>query len=143
MPAITHTPDQKLPQIPLQVRRVQGSDLALINQWLEGYEQNPISADILPEVGFIFPGTAAGFLYRAESGLGFIEHLVGNPSAWPTDRDRALDKVVEELVRVAPIIGIKHLIGFTQREAVAQRALKHGFTIGGQNIVMVVKEVKV
>ena len=122
-----------------EVRRFTLDDLEEVNRWRDSYDEPPLLASQIPEWGFIVPHLACGFLYRAEAGLGFLENFSASPSAWGKDRSWALDVVSEEILRVAPGLGVTQLLALTKLEAIAQRAVKFGFHCTSKDSYLLVK----
>ncbi|MBN1208250.1 MAG: hypothetical protein JXB05_25550 [Myxococcaceae bacterium] len=109
-----------------------------IDQWFREWNE-AITADALPRVGFIVPGTAAGFLYQTDSSVAWVESLIVPKEADKEERNRALDAIVHAIIAEAQKLGFKTLLGSTQVEAVVKRAEKLGFTYvsGGFHLVAI------
>lgn len=90
--------------------------------------------DLLP-IGFIVPGVAAGFLRRAEGGVGIIEGVCTNPLVSSSTRHKALDAVFRALLST----GCDVYIGWSVHQDVEQRVTDLGFR-KAINYSMFVKE---
>lgn len=97
-----------------------------VHRWMEQRGQT-IAPEDLPTTGFIVPGVAAGFLYRTDSSVAWIEGLVGSREVSAEARGHALDEIVRALRAEARRSGFKIMLGYTQLQAVVDRALRHGF----------------
>jgi hypothetical protein len=119
------------------VRFYESADFAAIARWHE--EQGVIAParDLLPSVGLVAPGEAAGFLYCTDGGIALLEGLVANPRVGPRARSRALDDVVRGLVDEARKGGFRHALGFTQHRAVAERCVRTGARLIGHRELLV------
>ncbi len=81
----------------------------------------------LPDVGLIEEGVAAGFLYRADGGLGLLDGFVSNPDASSEERHKALNEIIVGLMRIANENGITNVIGLTRDPSMAMRVTMLGF----------------
>lgn len=104
-----------------------GSHFEQVLRWMQQRGQ-AITPEALPTTGFIVPGVAAGFLYRTDSSVAWIEGLVGAREVPAEARGRALDEIVRALRAEARQSGFKLMLGYTQLQVVVDRALRHGFT---------------
>ncbi|MDC0712174.1 hypothetical protein POL68_27150 [Stigmatella sp. ncwal1] len=86
-----------------------------------------LTADILPQTGFILPGKAAGFLYRTDSSVAWIENLVAAPELNREQRSVAIDAIVKAVSDEARKLGFKMLLGYTVLDVVVKRAQRLGF----------------
>jgi hypothetical protein len=112
--------------VPVPIPYDPGAHFEQVLRWMEAWGQT-ISPDALPTTGFIVPGIAAGFLYRTDSSIAWIEGLVASRDISAEIRGLALDEIVRALRAEARRSGFKILLGYTQLQAVVDRALRHGF----------------
>jgi hypothetical protein len=111
----------------MRVRRVQGHwDRVQIEQWYLDQGQELKGAKF-PKVGFIAEGVAAGFLYQTDGGFALVEGFITNPDAPMRDRMIGLEMVTELLILEAEKLGVKHLVGMTQRKSIGRLGKRHGF----------------
>jgi hypothetical protein len=82
---------------------------------------------LLPKTGLIIEDFAVGFLYFTETPMCLFENLCKNPNKPKDETDKALDLIASELTRQAEIRGCKLIVATTIFEAVANRALNHGY----------------
>lgn len=100
-------------------------------RWYQMFGETMIP-EALPKTGYIVPGVAAGFLYRTDSSLCWLECLVANKDVPKEERNLALDAVVVALSQDAKKLGFKTLLGSTQLAAVVKRAQRLGWSyVGG------------
>ncbi|MBK7860842.1 MAG: hypothetical protein IPJ65_20015 [Archangiaceae bacterium] len=96
-------------------------------EWYAKHVPVPMDPIYLPEVGFVVPGVAMGFLYQTDSAVAHIEALVANPRASGAARSAAIDEVVQAIIAEAKKLGFKALLGNTSLPAVIERAKRLGF----------------
>jgi len=120
------------------MRRFKGSDCPQILEWYRARGITPMAGGSLPEIGYIIPGVAAGFLMQTDTALALIDGLIANPAVADDARDGALDQVVAAVLKTASELGYTHIGGFTKLPVVAQRAKRHGFKVVGE-FTMVIK----
>ena len=111
----------------MKLRRVVKEDLTAINRWYRQRNLPLVTADVLPDVGFIAPGVAAVFLYQTDSSIAMIEGLISNPEATLRDRKLAIDASILQCVYYARALGYTQVIGLTRDAGTYKRVKRHGF----------------
>jgi hypothetical protein len=101
-----------------------------VKELLASYDEY-MTQEALPKTGFIIPGKAAGFMYRTDSVLAFMECVVGAKNLDAEERSQALDAVVIALCQEAKKLGFKVMMGNTKYEALVKRAKRLGWTYVG------------
>lgn len=71
------------------------------------------AVDFYPRIGFVADGCAASFLYQTDSKVGLIDGTVADPRVDSEVRSRALDAVLQAVVREAEALGLKALLTYT------------------------------
>ena len=105
--------------------------------WTRWYEMTPLPIQFLPQSGFVVDGVAMGFMYRTDSKMALIENLAANPKLPRETRTQGLDAVVTAIAEEGRALGFEVLIGYTNVNAVIQRALRHGFTTDDEKFQVV------
>lgn len=107
-----------------------------IHAWVQS-RGDVVTQDALPQSGFIIPGKAAGFLYRTDSSIAWLEGLVAAPGLEREERSQAIDAVVTALLSEAQRLGFKTLMAYTLLDAVVKRSERFGFTYvsGGFHLI--------
>lgn len=123
------------------MRRFKPFDCPEICGWYKAWKMEPIAGGRLPEMGYIVPGVAAGFVYLCEARMAFIEGLIANPAKSKACRDEALDLIVLGLIDYANEQDRDYIFGFTKLQAVVDRGLNHKFKPLG-TFHMMAKEIK-
>lgn len=108
------------------IRYVREQHFEQVREWLRNWNEDIVPRG-LPENGFIIPGKAAGFLYRTDSSVAWIENLVAAPGLDRQERNLAVDAIVAAVVERARELGFEVLMGYTSLEAVLNRAERFGF----------------
>lgn len=102
-----------------------------IRSWLR-FRNEDLPPDALPKTGFIIPEKCAGFLYRTDSSVAWIETLVAAPGLDKQVRSDAVDAIVTAIIEEAQKLGFKMLMGYTTLDAVVKRSERFNFMyVGG------------
>src|SRR5271165_2722312 len=109
------------------VRRFTAEDWSQMASWYQKHDQNCPKMTVLPQIGFIEPGVAAGFLYRTDSDTCLIDAYISNPDISAEERDACLDEVTRALLEVAESQNYSKIMAITKSGAISRRAIKHGF----------------
>lgn len=115
-----------------KVRLYAEADHETLRDWWLGHNVLPVPIDRLPTgpgFGLIAPGLAAVFLYETGTPVAFIGCMVSNPRADKREVNKALDRLVYDLLWLAQERGIEIVKGETILMPVARRARGHGFEV--------------
>lgn len=116
----------------------ENSHYEMISLWYKDHGLLPVDSLLFPEIGYVVPGVAAGFLYKTDSKLGIIENIISNKRSEKNERDRSLNAIVENLIITAQALGMRLLVAFTELPVVSTRAKFHGFEkVNGPQIQLV------
>jgi len=121
------------------VRRFRSGDFDEVAAWWE-HNGRKLEQGDLPQLGFIAPGLAAGFLYLTDSNVAFADGLLSNPKAPILARARAASVIVDRLTEEAKACGFKYVAGVCGVESTKRLCLKKGFTRDG-SYEMLLKEI--
>lgn len=119
------------------VKRYRPEDYADLVELYGSHGLPPPDPRLLPTIGLIAPGLAAGFLYLTDSAIGIIDNFVTHKQAEREARNAALDEIVETLVGAAKGADCDIVKCDTQLYAIKQRATAHGFDCIGSYQVFV------
>lgn len=111
---------------------VSADDYWEIASWWKARGQHVPPPNALPSTGRIVPGVCAGFLYKTDSTLAFLEGFITNPEASLRERSKAFDVVFAALVDAAAGMGVKHLVGLSGHPGVGRRVRKLGMRPAGR-----------
>lgn len=122
------------------IRMYKPEDESMIRAWYEARGMT-LNASMLPKVGFICPGLAAGWLLQTDTKIAILEPFIANPNADKYDRDEALNKLLVRLELMAGQLGYTHVYGFSTSPTMIKRALDLGFKVLEKRSTTVNKEV--
>lgn len=115
------------------------TDYPLLKQWWEQYGWQPVSIDALPSTGYIINNVCAGFLYKTDSSIAWLEWVVADKSADKELKTASLDMLIQVLIEDAKLSGYKTIFSSIQNESLMNRYLKHGFTKSDANMTNFVR----
>lgn len=113
------------------VERFEYEHWAPINEWFKERAAVCPPWHLLPRVGYVVPNVAAGFLYLADGGLGFLEHYISNPRMPLAKRKEALGAITEKLIVEAKAQGVKKLFALTNNKSIMGYCNQFEFTDNG------------
>jgi len=111
----------------MKSRKYKDRDFRYIDLWYRRRGMVPLTPNILPKVGVIVPGIAAGFLMQTDTVSAILEPFISNPKADQKLRDAALYQIMRELIVTAQNLGYRQLFGFSSSKQMTGRALELGF----------------
>lgn len=109
----------------MKVRQVTELDLREVKRWYKLHE-DIFPEGMLPPIGLIVPGVAAGWLVKTDAGFGMLEGFITNPEAPANMRNLALDEITLGLIDRAKNAGLPRVVALFSNDAIASRAKKHG-----------------
>jgi hypothetical protein len=120
-------------------RRYKTSDFAEIKRWYGKRSMKP-TIDLIPMVGFIVPGIAAGFLLSTDTSCCILEPFIANSDAPGEQRELALMLILGDLVNYAKNAGYTKIFGFSTNTRMVDRVIEHGFEIVETGSITVCKD---
>lgn len=120
-------------------RALMPSDYEQVKIWAHARGLNMLDADCFPVLGRIVDGYAAGWIYRTDSRLGYIDNLISNPDADAAETDRAIDCVAKALMCDAQEYGVKQLQAMTFIPGISARAKALGWSVGEKSYKLMAK----
>jgi hypothetical protein len=125
----------------MAVRPYAPSDYPLVSTWWAAHQWPVIPEPLLPQTGFISSDICAGFLYRTDSQFALLEWVVADPSSAPAARDRALDELIEALIRRAGELGATVLFTSLRHPRLMERMKRHGFIESDSGMTNLVRRI--
>jgi hypothetical protein len=113
------------------IRRVRPRDFDAVNDWYTRRGIRPVNDGVLPEVGFIVEGVAAGWLMQTDSDICLFEGVITNPDAPSEARDRAINLLLSTLKKTGDELGFKRFVAFTEVPSIGERLAVDGFSFQG------------
>lgn len=110
------------------VRKYEEKDFDQIKQWASQWGSEYVE-DQLPNTGFIVDGVAAYFLYATDSNVCWLENMISDRHVDKFIRARALDLLVEALLKEAKDMGFTVAYATTDRHSIAKRAKENGASV--------------
>lgn len=95
--------------------------------WWKDYEWNPIPLESLPTTGFIVDDVCAGFLYKTDSNIAWLEFVVSNKKANKEEKSKALNLLIESLCEEAKKDKYNVIFTSCQHKGLIQKYLNNGF----------------
>ena len=97
--------------------------------------------EMLPKTGFIVEEICAGFLYKTDSKIAWLEFIISNPVSDKQERNKALDLLIKKLCEEAKNCEFAAVFTSTEHEKLIQRYTDHGFKITDNNMKNMVKRI--
>lgn len=111
------------------------------NSWGRKHNFPLPGREYLPDIGFVVPGLAVGFLYTSNSKIGWVEWVFGNPEASKDDRAQAIDLVIKLIEYCAKDLGIEALFSSSGSPAYQSVLERHGFDATDKNVTQYIKKI--
>ncbi len=120
---------------PVEFPRIERWDPArhvpVVAGWIRARGMGTDAGDtsLLPSTGFVVDGIVAGFLYRTDAALAFIDSFVGDPNAGRDARGAALDVLISALQAEARRLGYTAIAGTPSIPSVIERFRTNGYRL--------------
>lgn len=111
----------------MEARRFIVEDFPPVASWWTARKWPTIPLDLLPKTGVIIENYCAGFLYSTDSKICWIEFIVSNPNTDKTERDHAMNLLLDRLITEAEGRGFKAIFTSAKNEHLEQRLSSKGF----------------
>jgi len=117
------------------MRRFIPSDLPQVNSWYVAHQKPPVRITLLPQHGMIEENVAAGFLYRTDSAVCFLDGYISNPAAPLLTRYRAFIDITDRLIEYAKDRGAAHVIALCKARGIVKLAVRFGLRATGTYVL--------
>lgn len=103
-------------------------DLHTIHEWCRAYNIIPYHADTLSSSGYIISDICAGWLYKTNSKVCYMENFIANKNKTKAERNEALDMLFTELINEAKKDGYKFMLTTSKMQNMIKKGTeKFGF----------------
>lgn len=116
----------------MEIRKFEpDQDYEEVASWWKAHKWPAIPLDMLPKTGFIVEEPrgkmCAGWLYKTDSKIAWIEFIVSSPHTMQEIRGKSLDLLMVRLVETAKSMGFKSIFSSINNPRLVDRYKKHGF----------------
>lgn len=126
----------------MKARRLTEKDHPVVKSWWEAHKWPAISRDLLPETGIIVESDrpiVAGWVYKTDSKMGWLEWIISNPETTKEERSQALDELLQVALSEARDLGLTVLFGALSHAGLIDRYKKHGFSETDTNVTLLIR----
>lgn len=102
-------------------------DYDTLVEWWTSYDFPPVPKECLPKHGLIIEGVCAGFVYRTDSKIAWLEWIVGNRQVTKEVREEGLQRLVPALTELAGELGYEKVFSAVKHPNLIQIYIKQGF----------------
>jgi len=121
----------------MMVRPYISTDFEAVDAWFKAHGIHGMDQGLLPEIGLVVDGTAAGFLYRTDSTIAFLDSFVTNPDKSALSRARALQEILEGLTEIAEQWKVRYVLGQPRTSGLIKLGLRMGYKDLGPHHCMI------
>lgn len=122
----------------MQIKLFDQNDYQEISKWWKEQNWPIIPVSSLSDCGFVvFDGDTkilAGWLYKTNSDIAWMEFIVGNPQVKGDKRNTAFDILFDTVIVFAKHHNFKHIFTSVQHEGLMKRLEKNGFNKTDSNM---------
>jgi hypothetical protein len=111
------------------LRRYTNFDYQTIKGWSDARGSVLIPQEYLPLTGFVHEGHCAGFLYKTDTPVAILEWVFSNPASNSTERNTAMNELINGLVAEAKKLGFKMVFTFAEHKKLIERYQSLGFQV--------------
>ena len=109
--------------------------------WWTDHDWPCLDPEMLPKTGFIVEGVCAGFLYKTDSKIAWLEYIISNPKSDKEERNKGLDLVITELCNEAKKCGFEAIFTSSSHDKLINRYKNHGFISTDESMTHFIKRV--
>jgi len=110
-----------------------------LSTWWKAHDWPVMPPESLSQYGLVIPGVAAGFLYKTDSNIAWLEFLISNPEVNKEARSKGLDAIIEGLSAEAKRLGFKTVFTSSYHPGLIKRYEKHQFVKTDENVTQLVR----
>jgi hypothetical protein len=110
-----------------------------IREWAARRDFTIPAPEYLPETGYINNNHCAGFLYKTDSKICWLEWVVSNPDSPKEERNLALNELIDKLCDDAQKLGFKAIFTSVEHEGLLERYKKLGFNTTDKSMTNMIR----
>lgn len=115
----------------------------ILAKWWNDHDWPAIPQDALPKTGIVITNEenpiVAGFLYKTDSTMAWMEYIVADAKSDKMIRSEALDMLIDCLLFIAKENGFKTVFTSSVHPSLIARKQKHGFIVGDTNTTQLIR----
>lgn len=116
----------------MRTRDYQDADYRFVSNWWALHNWPAVPRQYLPKTGVIVENDSglpicAGFLYKTDSKLAWVEYIVSDPLSDTIERGQALDTLINAIIEMAKSMEFEALFTSSVHERLKARYQEHGF----------------
>ncbi len=123
------------------LRRYTNFDYQTIKGWSDARGSVLIPQEYLPLTGFVHEGHCAGFLYKTDSAVAWLEWVFSNPASDSKARNLAMNEMIDELCNEAKRLGFKVILTTVEHKKLIERYESLGFETTDKEMTNMLKRV--
>lgn len=122
----------------------QDAHYELLSPWFNHYWGATPPADMLPDDGYLIYSDSngpvvAGFIYKTNSKLCWVEHVIGNPEADKEERKEGIHVLIDALTSRSKALGFRYAFTATTHQNMIGYYKEHGFVEDAKPLTHMVK----
>lgn len=125
----------------MQARTYIDTDYVSVAKWWLGHKWPVVEKKSLPKTGFIVDNVCAGFLYKTDSSIAWLEFIIANPRSSKEERSEGLNAVIEAAIKHASDEGFTTVFSSLQHPGLINRFKEHGFQERDNNMTNVMRTI--
>jgi hypothetical protein len=118
---------------------------SMLTEWWIAHKWSPIPGSMLPPNGSVIYDDAtpvcAGFIYKTDSDIAWMEFIVSNPSSTKEQRTEALPALIADLTLKAKALGAKCIFTSCQSNSLIAKHIDQGFVKSDEGMTNLVKPI--
>lgn len=111
---------------------------SMLTEWWLAHKWTPIPTYMLPPTGtVVYDGVTpvcAGFVYRTDSAIAWMEFIVSNPASTKDQRAAALDLLISDLAEKAYATGSTTIFTSSNQPSLIEKNKQQGFVVTDSNV---------
>lgn len=105
------------------------NDYHVICKWWRDHNWMCVPKDCLPKTGYMIDNVCAGFLYKTDSKIAWMEYIISNKDSNKDERNQGLDMLITKISDVAKESDYKILYTSVMHPKLIERYNKHEFVV--------------
>lgn len=124
----------------MKIRPFEITDYLTLHNWWKEYDWQSIPLKSLPQTGFIIDDYCAGFLYKTDSDIAWLEWIVSNKNANKKEKSQALDLLITTLTETAKTNGFRVIFTSVAHKGLTEKYKTLGFKETDSRMTNLIKE---
>jgi len=126
----------------MNIRRYTVEDYKVVTSWWKAHNWPILPEQYLPKTGYVISNICAGWLYRTDSKIAWIEWIISNPKSNKLERAIGIKLLVKTLLDKAKELGFDVVFSSIKHPNLMAQFKSQGFVVADEGMINMINRLE-